>query len=293
MAIVKNPLFSGGDPFLLYFEGTYYMYFTGGASRERPGFVVYSSKDLQNWENRGYCLEAKDAMGDKGFWAPELIYHNNKFYMVYVANEHLGVAVSDSPLGPFVQEEKKWLSEKNAIDGHFLIDEDGNKYLYYVRFDNGNVIYAAKMSDDLLSIDEENEVRLIEAKEEWETRDCLVAEGPFVLKHKGLYYLTYSCNHTRSQDYAVGYAVSDKPLGPFTKYEGNPILSKTDTVFGVGHHSFAMSGDGKTLLCAYHSHLSKEVAFPRNVCIDTAEFIETESGIDTLTINGPSEQINN
>ena len=41
MSIVKNPLFSGGDPFLLYFEGTYYMYFTGGTSREKPGFVVY------------------------------------------------------------------------------------------------------------------------------------------------------------------------------------------------------------------------------------------------------------
>lgn len=291
MSIVKNPLFTGADPFLLYHEGMYYMYFTGGAEKDRPGFLVYSSADLQNWENRGYCLEAKDVMGDRNFWAPELIYRDGKFYMVYVANEHLGVAVADSPLGPFKQEDKKWLSERKAIDGHFLLDGDGQTYLYYVRFDNANVIYAAKMSDDLMSIDEENEVRLIDATEEWETRDCLVAEGPFVLKHNGLYYLTYSCNHTRSQDYAVGYAVSDKPLGPFVKYKGNPILHKTETVFGVGHHSFSLAADGKTLLCAYHSHESKEQAFPRKVCIDLAEFVRKEGEDDILVVHGPSEQI--
>ena len=194
MSIVQNPLFTGADPFLLCHEGVYYMYFTGGAEKDRPGFLVYSSTDLQNWENRGYCLEAKDVMGDCNFWAPELLYRDGKFYMVYVANEHLGVAVADSPLGPFKQEEKKWLSERHAIDGHFLVDGDGQTYLYYVRFDNANVIYAAKMSDDLMSIDEENEVRLIDAEEEWETRDCRVAEGPFVLQHNGLYYLTENTN---------------------------------------------------------------------------------------------------
>ena len=290
MSFVKNPLFEGADPFLLCHEGVYYMYFTGGKGKERPGFFVYSSSDLQNWENRGYCLEAKDVMGEGGFWAPELIYRDGKFYMVYVADAHLGVAVADSPLGPFKQEKKNWLSEREAIDGHFFLDDDGQMYLYYVRFDNANVIYAAKMSDDLMSIDEANEVRLIDAEEEWETRDCLVAEGPFVLKHKGKYYLTYSCNHTRCQDYAVGYAVSDKPLGPYVKYAGNPILSKTETVYGVGHHSFSLSNDGKTLLCAYHSHKSGEQAFPRNVCIDTAEFVEKAGADDILVIHGPSEQ---
>lgn len=292
MSIVNNPLFIGADPFLLYHEGVYYMYFTGGVNKEKQGLLVYSSTDLQNWENRGYCLDAADVMGEKDFWAPELICRNGRFYMVYVADAHLGVAVADSPLGPFKQEEKKWLSERNAIDGHFFLDDDGQMYLYYVRFDNANVIYATKMSEDLLSIDEANEVRLIDAKEEWETRDCLVAEGPFVLKHKGLYYLTYSCNHTRSQDYAVGYAVSDKPLGPFKKYSGNPILHKNETVVGVGHHSFALAADGETLLCAYHSHMNREQAFPRIVCIDPVEFVSKEGEADILVIHGPSAQTN-
>lgn len=290
MSIVQNPLFTGADPFLLCHEGVYYMYFTGGTEENRPGFMVYSSTDLQNWENRGYCLEAKDVMGDRGFWAPELLVRDGKFYMVYVANEHLGIAVADSPLGPFTQTEKRWISERNAIDGHFLVGDDGQVYLYYVRFDNANIIYAAKMSEDLMHIDEENEVRLIDAEEPWETRDCRVAEGAFVLKHNGLYYLTYSCNHTRSQDYAVGYAVSEHPLGPFVKYKGNPILHKTETVVGVGHHSFATAADGKTLLCAYHSHWSKEQAFPRRVCIDTAEFIQKDGEADILVIHGPSAQ---
>ena len=107
------------------------------------------------------------------------------------------MAVADSPLGPFKQAEKRWLYEEKAIDGHLFLDEDGTVYLYYVRLDAGNRIFVAKMAEDLKSIDTLYEHCLIQAEEPWETVDCLVAEGPFVLKHKGLYYLTYSCNHTR------------------------------------------------------------------------------------------------
>lgn len=286
---IKNPLFPAGDPFLLCHGGMYYMYFTNELTGAADGFRVYASSDLAHWEDRGHCLKKGDVIGEQGFWAPEVIFHKGKFYMVYVADEHLAVAVADSPLGPFRQSEKKWLSQRNAIDGHFFLDDDGQMYLYYVRFCNGNMIYAAKMSDDLRSIDEENEKFLIAAEAGWETLDCLVAEGPFVLKHKGLYYLTYSANHTRCPDYAVGYAVSAVPLGPFEKYSGNPILRRSETVFGVGHHSFSMSKDGKRLLCAYHCHNSPQKMQPRMACIDEAEFVsDPEGGADILVIHGPS-----
>ena len=61
------------------------------------------------------------------------------------------------------------------------MDDDGTVYLYYVRFDGGNVIYMAKMNDDLLSLDENNERFLFRADKEWELKDCEVVEGPFVL----------------------------------------------------------------------------------------------------------------
>ena len=205
------------------------------------------------------------------------------------AEEHIGIAVSDSPTGPFVQEEKCWLSERRAIDGSFFFDDDGEIYLYYVRLCEGeiagNVIFAARMTPDLKSIEEEHEKMLIRAEEEWETRDCLVAEGPFVLKHKGKYYLTYSANHTRSHDYAVGYAVSEHPMGPFVKYEGNPVLKKNAEMVGVGHHSFTTAKDGKELICVHHRHFSPEQFKPRMVCVEKAGFVETEGqGEDILSI---------
>ncbi|MBE6607572.1 MAG: 1,4-beta-xylanase [Ruminococcaceae bacterium] len=290
---MKNPLFLGADPFILYWEGKYYVYPTAQVHGSENtladmGYQVYVSEDLENWENKGFALSRDDVKGEKCFWAPEIIRYRDKFYMVYTSEEHLGVAVSDSPLGPFRQEEKKWLSENRAIDGHFFIDDDGQAYLYYVRLGGGNKICVTKMSDDLMSIDEENEKIIITAEEPWETVDARVTEGPFVLKHKGLYYLTYSANHTRSQDYAVGYATSSSPFGPFEKYEGNPILHKNDKIVGVGHHSFTKVGENKWI-CAYHSHFSTNQFRPRVTRLDYAEFVEDENGgKDILRVNGPT-----
>ena len=280
----KNPIMVGADPFVLTYDGKYYLY----ATNADDGFRVFVSDDMARWVDMGYCLKKGDVIGEKWFWAPEIMEKNGKFYMVYVAEEHLAVAVADNPLGPFVQREKKWLSEEKAIDGHFFVDDDGTVYLYYVRFDDGNVIYMSKMNEELSGFDEENERFLLRADEEWELRDCRVAEGPFVLKHNGKYYLTYSANHTRSEDYAIGYAISDSPFGPFEKYVNNPILHKTDEVNGTGHHSFVRSLDGKELICVYHCHYSKLEFQPRMVCIDRACFSENDNGEDILSINGPT-----
>lgn len=281
----KNSLLDGADPFILLWKGKYYLYSTNA----QDGFKVYVSETLSEWEEKGYCLKKGDAMGERGFWAPEILARNGKFYMVYVADEHLAVATADNPLGPFTQTEKKWLSERNAIDGHFFADDDGTVYLYYVRFDNGNVLYMSKMAEDLLSFDEADERFLLRAEQDWELKDCSVTEGPFVLKHKGKYYLTYSANHTRSPYYAIGCAISDSPYGPFVKCKNNPVMQKNEFVNGVGHHSFFRAKNGE-LVCVYHCHCSKAEFAPRRVCIDRAEFTgETdENEGDALVIHGPT-----
>ena len=150
LSTYQNPLTVGADPFVLAHEGRYYLY----ATNADDGFRVLISEDMSEWTDMGYCLKKGDVIGEKWFWAPEIIENNGKFYMVYVAEEHLAIAVSDSPLGPFVQAEKKWLSEEKAIDGHFFRDDDGTVYLYYVRFDNGNVIYMSTMKNDVFRRDE-------------------------------------------------------------------------------------------------------------------------------------------
>src|SRR3546814_14527931 len=57
-----------------------------------------------------------------------------------------------------------------------------------------------------------------------------VNEGPYVLKHQGLYYLIYSGNGYTSQEYGIGFSVADGPAGPWRKYAGNPILQSPDTL---------------------------------------------------------------
>lgn len=295
----KNPMLDGADPFVLFYEGKYYMYCTTENGRalvgandfstdtsEGDGVFVYVSEDMKNWVKHGYALKKGDTIGEKWFWAPEVLHYRGKFYMVYASEEHIAIAYADHPLGPFKQENKRWLRDGMAIDGSFFVDDDGTVYLYYVRLGDGNRIFVAKMKDDLSGIEEEYPDCLISATEPWETLDCLIAEGPFVLKHKGLYYLTYSCNHTRCIDYGVGYAVSKSPIGPFKKFEGNPILIRNGNLKGVGHHSF-IRVDG-TLYCAYHCHnIHSDYFKPRMFCLNTAEFIEGENGIDRLIINGP------
>lgn len=297
----EKKLFKGGDGFILKHNDTYYAYCTTennlpAFTQEYPffetfqddgsdGIEVYTSKDLIHWENRGYCLKkGENVVGTHGFWAPEVSFYNEKFYMVYAVDEHITIAVADNPEGPFEKHVDGYLMAKPAIDGHLLFD-DGCIYLYYVAFNNDNHICVAKMSNRLNEIEKYYESVLIEATEEWETIDGKITEGPFVIKHKGIYYLNYSANHTRCEDYAVGYATSTSPTGPFVKSKTNPILHKFDDIIGTGHHSF-MKTDNDKYICIYHCHGGNISGFkPRRICLSEAEFINHENDIDQLVIN--------
>lgn len=279
----------GADPFVLLHNGKYYCYPT---TVPKNGYIVYESDDLINWTDKGYCLVKDDVMGNEGFWAPEVTFYKDKFYMVYTSEYHLGIAVSDSPLGPFKQTDKKWLSEDRAIDGSFFIDDDGSVYLYYVGYKYpGGPICARRMSDDLQSLVGEEKI-LIRPTEKWELvtayeydgMHLCVTEGPFMLKHDGKYYLTYSANDYQSTSYAVGCAVSDSPMGEFVKYKNNPILIGNGDVVGTGHHCFTTSKDKKDLICVYHAHNSKAEIHPRVTCISSASFT-TADGETVLKID--------
>ena len=288
MAIAEK-LFPGADPFILNHGGKYYLYCTTEIAPDTDpatvpdGFYVYSSDNLKDWKNEGLCLKKADVVGEKWFWAPEVYYYKGRFYMVYSAEEHLAVAVADRPTGPFTKLTDGWLREGKAIDGHLLFEPDG-VYMYYVRLDGRNRIFVARLTPDLKAVEKEYDDVLVEAKEPWETVDCEVAEGPFVIKRGGKYYMAYSANHTRNAAYAVGYAVADKPTGPFVKYAGNPVLHAKPGVEGVGHNSFAPTGRDGEYICAYHCHSGNADFRPRMVCLALAHF-ETVNGEEVLKID--------
>jgi Beta-xylosidase len=288
--LVKQPV-SLADPFVLKHQGIYYLYGTSGSLTDE-GIPVYTSTDGKNWQGplgkagKGLALIKGQVYGNKWFWAPEVFYRNNKFYMFYTAEEHIAVATSDSPLGPFTQTEKKPLHDVKEIDPHVFVDDNGKSYLYFVRFANGNVTYGAELNDDWMSVKENSITPCITQSQEWEVvsgTQWPVTEAPAMLKHKNLYYLFYTANDFRSPAYNVGYATAPSPLGPFTKYEGNPIIRKTGDLQGTGHCAFVMVGDSLTMY--YHAHYSPQQVGPRRIVYSTCRFVAGNNGMDILQVN--------
>lgn len=257
---VATPLLLA-DPFIMLHEGIYYAYGT----HADDGIEVYTSDDLQTWKYKGMALQKKDVWADRWFWAPEVYEVNGKFYMYYSADEHICVATADSPAGPFRQEVKQPIWDEKSIDTSLFIDDDGTPYLYFVRFTDGNVIWVAEMNDDLTAIKQETLKECIRVGEPWELsqdKPAKVAEGPSILKKEGVYYLIYSANHFESKNYGVGYATSDSPMGPWKKYEGNPILQRADGLTGTGHGAPFCCKDGSWKYI-FHAHWDSAEVQPR------------------------------
>lgn len=250
-----------GDPFVMLHEGTYYAYGTNAAD----GIEVYSSDDLKTWKkNDQLALHKDNSWGDRWFWAPEVYYirEKNTFFMYYSVNEHIAVATSNSPTGPFIQEPKVTMFNEKGIDNTLLIDEDGQAYMYFNRFNAGNVIWVAKLNSDLLTLDLSTLKECIRVSQDWERVAGQVNEGATVTKHNGKYYMTYSANDFQSPFYGVGFATADSPMGPWTKYEHNPILQKPKDLVGTGHSSVFKDKDGNFKM-VFHAHYDNTTVAPR------------------------------
>ena len=254
-------------------DGTYYMYVTGN------GYPAFSSKDLVNWKYEKKVFTGNNRKwATTGFWAPEVFKFNNKYYLTYSGAvdgsipKRIGLAVSDFPLGPFVDlSDQPFYIQNEArgtIDSHFFVDEDNRIYLYYTcvldneyfpgTSKNRSEIWVVEVASNL-STTIGNPQMLTFPVQAWEfnpNSSNYWNEGVHILKHSNIYYLMFSANCYCNSDYAVGYATSYAPMGPFTKYSGNPILTAKGVagVSGTGHNTVVMSPDDTEMFCIYHSH---------------------------------------
>jgi beta-xylosidase len=273
-ATYSNPILENmADPDVIEVDGTYYLY----ATHHMGGYDVYTSRDLVHWANKGVVFD--DPRG--GAWAPDLFHDRDgdgKFYLYYTDNDpdlppspihkQVGVAVADSPLGPFID---RGVLVKGAIDAHLFRDDDGKMYLYYVPLPQSGI--AVRPMEDAVTVGCEA-IDVIRPVESWETFDGKVAEAPFMLKLGDCYYLMYSASPADSYRYAIGYATSSSPLGPFAKYPGNPVASGDDElVLGPGHHTVVQAADGKKWMI-YHQKYDKQRTYRRFVALDRIWFDE-------------------
>ncbi len=334
---VINPLqLPFGDPFLLHSseDETFYMY---GTSEDLNGFKTYASKDLNNWVDMGivYDNNQDSAWGINCFWAPEVYEREGKFYLWYSANwKHnptnegenfrIGVAVADSPTGPFKDMHARPIFDPGypIIDANLYFDDEADKvYLYYSRccyknpvqseisdwaktkgwFDEieESWIYGVEIKPDFSGVVGQPQLllqppsKMNDSQSEWESRSVTSREvnrrwneGSFLFKENNTYYMMYSANFFGGQNYAVGYATSNHPLGPFEKASSNPVLqSKEGTaglVTGTGHN-MVLTMPNKQRLCVYHGR-TESTGHQRIVFIN--ELHVSKDG--RLTVEGPT-----
>lgn len=239
-------------------------------------------------------------------------------------NFRIGVAVSDRPTGPFTDLSNKPVFDPGypVIDANILFDENGKIYLYYSRccykhpvesevadwarkkgwFDviEESWVYGVELKPDFSGVIGEPvlllrpPVKMDDKQAEWESRSVTSkeinrrwTEGSVAFKKGDTYYMMYSANYFGGRNYAVGYATSKSPLGPFTKAANNPVLQKNvengGIVTGTGHNSITYSPDGKEMFCVYHARTSA-TGEKRVVFIDRMEIQED----GTLVVEGPT-----
>ncbi len=288
----QNPVQENcADPCVLLHNGTYYAYCTYSADHPemRRGIRMFTSVDLCNWMDRGFVITRERSWGHSRFWAPDVIAHNGRFYLYYAVDTRICAAVADDPGGPFVQlGNGPMLPDSIRIDAHVFRDDDGQMYFYYVAFNDGNEIHGGRMNPDMITVQEDSLRLMIRPDQAWETHRARIVEGPAILKNNGTYYLTYSGSHFESPQYAVGYATSDSPLGPWKKYAHNPVMQSTAYAHGTAHHCFVRSPDQQELFIVYHCHRSLTATEPRQLAIDRVRFHQTDELPDVLEVHGPT-----
>jgi beta-xylosidase len=246
----RSPVLPGyhADPNIVAFGDTYYLYPTTDGFDGWSGtkFSAWSSKNLVDWTNQGVILDLGPdvSWADKNAWAPTIAQRDGKYYFYFCAEAKIGVAVSDSPTGPFVDSGKPLIATNpdggQAIDPAVFVDASGQPYLYW---GNGNA-YVVPLNEDMVSFDPARITHL--------TGLDGFREGLFMAERAGTYYLSWSIDDTRSEDYRVGYATAPSPTGPFTNH--GLILGKDAHlgILGTGHSSMLQVPGTDDWYLAYH-----------------------------------------
>ncbi|MBN2487171.1 MAG: glycoside hydrolase family 43 protein [Bacteroidales bacterium] len=277
------------DPTVFYENGRYYL--TGTQNSQTLGFAVLQSENLKEWsvpdgsQQQMILEKGTRSYGDNGFWAPQIFKTDSLYYLTYTANEQTVIAKSENLTGSYTQDMVEPVdgSEKN-IDSYLFRDDDGKYYFYHVRFNRGNFLWVAEFDIHTRKIVPSTLARCFINTEAWETTPNYpsdpIMEGPTVIKLKGKYYMFYSANHFMNIDYAMGYATSDSPMGPWEKHPSNPVIHRLIVGENGSGHGDIFEGPGERLYYVYHVHFSNDQVSPRRTRIVPLSFnFNQEKGI--------------
>ena len=243
------------DPTARVFNGKVYLYpshdILPPAGQRQDWFCmedyhVFSSENLTDWTDHGVIVTQNKVpwvrKDSYSMWAPDCVERNGKYYFYFPSAPAagrggfaVGVAVADSPEGPFISEPEP-IKGINGIDPCVLQASDGNAYIFW---GNGR---CAKLKPNMKELADDNPKETVK----WGNREmemvgvsCLKdlpsrqAEGPFAFEANGWYYLTYP--YVRENTEVLGYAMSKNPMGPY-EYKGL-IMAEHANGCWTNHHS--------------------------------------------------------
>ena len=294
-----NPVLPGfhADPEILYSRqtGKYYIYSTSDGYAHWGGWYLtaYSSTDLKSWTPEGVVLDLRSPQvtwANGNAWAPaieeKLIDGKYKYFLYYSGNaadnsgKQIGVAIGDSPTGPFKDLGHPLVSQSPTGRGQqidvdvFTDPASGKSYLYW-----GNGYMAgAELNDDMVSI--KDETLTVMTPQGGTLKTHAYREAPYVFFRHGVYYFLWSVDDTGSPNYHVAYGTSDSPLGPIQVAKSPIVLIQNadKEVYGPAHNAVIRKPCTDEWYIVYHrinKHFldkDKGPGYHREVCIDRMEF---------------------
>ena len=316
LVMAQNPIISGqftADPTARVFNDRVYLYpshdiFPPAGQRQdwfcMEDYHVFSSDNLTNWTDHGMIVTQNKVPWVRpdsySMWAPDCVERNGKYYFYFPSSPKdgrgfaVGVAIADSPTGPFVPEPEP-IKGINGIDPCVLQASDGNAYIFW---GNGR---CARLKDNMKELADDNPKEIVK----WGEREmemvgvgCLKdlpnrqAEGPFAFEYNGNYYLTYP--YVREKTEVLGYAMSKNPMGPY-EYKGL-IMAEQPNGCWTNHHSI-INFKGQWYLFYHHNYYSPSDDKRRSACIEKLFFNpdgtiqEVKQTIRGVGVNKATEKI--
>lgn len=326
----------GGDPSVLVDGDTVYLYTGHDTSSDsdvaraiyRIGeYLCYSTKDMVNWKSEGVVMKADTktvpwAKDSSAAWASQVAKHydkeggKDKYYLYFCSwdktsygKQSIGVAVSDSPTGPFVDKGEPLVpgtltepesSAWNDIDPTVWIetDEDGEEHRYLAW--GNSKYYVCELNEDMISVKDLNNDGKITCGQTPEEADVLnhqnglqsFTEAPWIYRRQdgnGNYYGDYYLFYAHGWRERMAYATTDHLLTGTWKF-GTILMLPTAT--SNTNHMAVFDFQGKTYFVYHNGSLPGGNGYRRSACITELKFQE-DGSIETVleTASGLSGKV--
>lgn len=280
----NNPVITlnAADPSVIKAENdVFYLYAT--ESSLFPNVPIFKSVDLINWYfvRTAFDDSTRPTSFDGNIWAPDINMINGKYVMYYSMSKWggewdcgIGVAVADSPWGPFHEYAKlfdsRQIGVQNSIDP-FFIEENGEKYLFW---GSHHGIFGIQLSDDGLSVKYGSDKFQIAGNG---------GEGTYIHKHDGQFFLFQSvgtCCNGLSSTYNIRVGRADNLFGPYYDRQGKSMLESTGTlliqgnafVVGPGHNAELITDEEGIDWMLYHGYQRSSIDSGRVVFLDRIDW---------------------